>query len=157
MYQVQGRIEAATVVGYITPHRGDQSLFWRRSNWQPLCATNVGRNRQSLVKLRQRIVSVSQEASAATGLAKRCPLAAASWTSWVGSSEERANGSPVHAGKFYGVNEKDNDNELLTQGGRTFLMSSGSGRVDLRPKGWRRLRPEHLDAGAGVPHRESDR
>lgn len=85
MYQVQGRIEAATVVGYITPHRGDQSLCWRRSNWQPLCATNVGRNRQSLDKLRQRIVSVSQEASAATGLAKR----AASWTSWVGSSEAR--------------------------------------------------------------------
>ena len=40
----------------------------------------------------------------------------------------RANGGPVQAGKFYEVNE--NDNELFTQGGRTFLMSSGGGRVD---------------------------
>jgi hypothetical protein len=40
----------------------------------------------------------------------------------------RANGGPVQAGKFYEVNEKDD--ELFTQGGRTFLMSSGNGRVD---------------------------
>lgn len=40
----------------------------------------------------------------------------------------RANGGPVQAGKFYEVNEKEN--ELFTQGGRTFLMTSGSGRVD---------------------------
>ncbi|AOV01672.1 phage tail length tape measure family protein [Delftia tsuruhatensis] len=40
----------------------------------------------------------------------------------------RANGGPVQAGKFYEVNEKEN--ELFTQGGRTFLMSSAGGRVD---------------------------
>jgi len=34
MCQAQGRVEAATVVDHITPHRGDQSLFWRRSNWR---------------------------------------------------------------------------------------------------------------------------
>jgi len=27
----------ATVVDHIIPHRGDQDLFWDRSNWQPLC------------------------------------------------------------------------------------------------------------------------
>ena len=27
----------ATVVDYIVPHRGDQKLFWDKSNWQPLC------------------------------------------------------------------------------------------------------------------------
>lgn len=27
----------ATVVDHIVPHRGDQKLFWDRSNWQPLC------------------------------------------------------------------------------------------------------------------------
>jgi 5-methylcytosine-specific restriction protein A len=27
----------ATVVDHIKPHRGDMRLFWRRSNWQPLC------------------------------------------------------------------------------------------------------------------------
>lgn len=46
MCQAQGRVEAATVVDHITPHRGDQSLFWRRSNWQPLCATHHSRDKQ---------------------------------------------------------------------------------------------------------------
>lgn len=46
MCEVAGRVEAATVVDHITPHRGDQSLFWRRSNWQPLCATHHSRDKQ---------------------------------------------------------------------------------------------------------------
>jgi 5-methylcytosine-specific restriction endonuclease McrA len=29
---------AATVVDHRIPHRGDMKLFWRRSNWQSLCA-----------------------------------------------------------------------------------------------------------------------
>ena len=33
----QGRYTRATVVDHITPHRGDQRLFWDRQNWQPLC------------------------------------------------------------------------------------------------------------------------
>ena len=33
----KGRVTAATVVDHITPHKGDQQLFWERSNWQPLC------------------------------------------------------------------------------------------------------------------------
>ncbi|RAH99858.1 HNH endonuclease [Acuticoccus sediminis] len=28
---------AATVVDHVVAHRGDQSLFWRRSNWQAMC------------------------------------------------------------------------------------------------------------------------
>lgn len=31
------RIEIATVVDHIVPHKGDQKLFWDRSNWQGLC------------------------------------------------------------------------------------------------------------------------
>jgi len=27
------------VVDHIIPHKGDLKLFWRRSNWQPLCAS----------------------------------------------------------------------------------------------------------------------
>jgi hypothetical protein len=27
----------ATLVDHIVPHRGDQSLFWNSTNWQPLC------------------------------------------------------------------------------------------------------------------------
>ena len=33
----EGRYVKATVVDHIIPHRGDQKLFWDRSNWQPLC------------------------------------------------------------------------------------------------------------------------
>ncbi|KHF41466.1 HNH endonuclease [Halalkalibacter okhensis] len=33
----KGKIAPATVVDHITPHRGDQRLFWDESNWQPLC------------------------------------------------------------------------------------------------------------------------
>lgn len=31
------KVEAATVVDHIEPHKGDKELFWRRSNWQALC------------------------------------------------------------------------------------------------------------------------
>lgn len=33
-----GRVTAANTVDHIIPHRGDRKLFWRRSNWQSLCA-----------------------------------------------------------------------------------------------------------------------
>ena len=33
----RGQVVAASVVDHITPHRGDQNLFWDKSNWQPLC------------------------------------------------------------------------------------------------------------------------
>lgn len=32
-----GRLRTATVVDHITPHRGDQTLFWDKNNWQALC------------------------------------------------------------------------------------------------------------------------
>lgn len=46
MCTAQGVVAVATVVDHITPHRGDQSLFWRRSNWQSLCATHHSRDKQ---------------------------------------------------------------------------------------------------------------
>lgn len=33
----EGRVTAATEVDHVTPHRGDQALFWDETNWQPLC------------------------------------------------------------------------------------------------------------------------
>jgi 5-methylcytosine-specific restriction protein A len=30
-------VALATVVDHIVPHKGDQKLFWDRSNWQSLC------------------------------------------------------------------------------------------------------------------------
>src|SRR3546814_2674479 len=32
-----GRTTAATVVDHVVPHRGDDRLFWDRTNWQSLC------------------------------------------------------------------------------------------------------------------------
>lgn len=37
--QANGKLTAATVVDHIVPHRGNQQLFWDRTNWQPLCTT----------------------------------------------------------------------------------------------------------------------
>ena len=35
-----GKTTLATVVDHITPHRGDEELFWDEAgNWQGLCAT----------------------------------------------------------------------------------------------------------------------
>ncbi len=33
----EGRYVRVTDVDHIIPHRGDQRLFWERSNWQALC------------------------------------------------------------------------------------------------------------------------
>lgn len=43
----EGRIEAATVVDHIVPHRGDQALFWDIGNWQPLCSFCHNRHKHS--------------------------------------------------------------------------------------------------------------
>ena len=32
-----GRLEAATVVDHVVPHRRDEMLFWDEANWQGLC------------------------------------------------------------------------------------------------------------------------
>lgn len=31
------QVERSTVVDHIVPHKGDQTLFWDRTNWQALC------------------------------------------------------------------------------------------------------------------------
>ena len=35
-----GRVRPATDVDHIVPHRGEMTLFWDSSNWQPLCKTH---------------------------------------------------------------------------------------------------------------------
>ncbi len=35
----QGRVKAATLVDHITPHKGDQALFWDKNNWQSMCSS----------------------------------------------------------------------------------------------------------------------
>ena len=41
MCLAEGRTEPATVVDHITPHEGNQELFWdSQGNWQPLCKTH---------------------------------------------------------------------------------------------------------------------
>lgn len=38
MCEAAGRVQAATVLDHITPHQGNQDLFWNQENWQGLCA-----------------------------------------------------------------------------------------------------------------------
>lgn len=45
-----GITTAATVVDHITPHKGDQSLFWDVANWQPLCKPCHDRWKQRMEK-----------------------------------------------------------------------------------------------------------
>ena len=33
----EGRVTAGSVVDHITPHQGNMTLFWARTNWQTLC------------------------------------------------------------------------------------------------------------------------
>lgn len=35
--QRHGKVTGATVVDHVVPHRGDDELFWRESNWQAMC------------------------------------------------------------------------------------------------------------------------
>jgi 5-methylcytosine-specific restriction protein A len=37
MCAAAGRLEPATVVDHVVPHRGDQELFWDEANWAALC------------------------------------------------------------------------------------------------------------------------
>jgi 5-methylcytosine-specific restriction protein A len=46
MCEAEGRVEVGTMVDHKIPHRGEQKLFWRRSNWQPLSRTHHARNKQ---------------------------------------------------------------------------------------------------------------
>jgi 5-methylcytosine-specific restriction enzyme A len=39
--------QPAALVDHIEPHRGDQTLFWKRTNWQPLCTPCHSRAKQS--------------------------------------------------------------------------------------------------------------
>lgn len=48
MCEQHGRLTAARVVDHIVPHRGDKSLFWARSNWQPLCTPCHSRHKQRI-------------------------------------------------------------------------------------------------------------
>lgn len=46
MHQKLGQVVQATVVDHIIPHRGDQSLFWDKSNHQALCESCHNRHKQ---------------------------------------------------------------------------------------------------------------
>ena len=45
--QAEGRTVQAQVVDHIIPHKGDPTLFWDPSNWQPLCKSHHSRDKQA--------------------------------------------------------------------------------------------------------------
>lgn len=50
-----GIIRAAEVVDHITPHKGNQELFWNTSNWQGLCIPchNITKQRIELLNIKR--------------------------------------------------------------------------------------------------------
>lgn len=50
MCKKDGRVTEATVVDHIVPHRGNETLFWDRRNWQSLCLTHHNSDKQAIEK-----------------------------------------------------------------------------------------------------------
>lgn len=48
MCEAEGKLQAATVVDHVKPHRGDEALFWDQGNWQPLCERHHNRDKARL-------------------------------------------------------------------------------------------------------------
>ena len=48
MCEAQGKLNAATVVDHIIPHKGNEQLFWDIHNWQPLCKPHHDRDKQRI-------------------------------------------------------------------------------------------------------------
>lgn len=46
--------ERATLVDHVIPHKGDQRLFWDRTNWQPSCTWHHNAIKLMLERLYQR-------------------------------------------------------------------------------------------------------
>lgn len=61
MCEVEGRAEAATVVDHITPHKGDQALFWDQSNWQPLCKLHHDSDKKVLEQSGERLTKFTPD------------------------------------------------------------------------------------------------
>jgi 5-methylcytosine-specific restriction enzyme A len=49
-HKARGHLVSATVVDHRVPHRGDETLFWDRRNWQALCKTCHDSHKQSQEK-----------------------------------------------------------------------------------------------------------
>ena len=47
MRKAEGTTKQAEVVDHITPHKGDQTLFWDPTNWQGLCRSHHSRDKQA--------------------------------------------------------------------------------------------------------------
>lgn len=42
----EGLIRAASIVDHKIPHRGDETLFWDETNWQPMCKPHHDSDKQ---------------------------------------------------------------------------------------------------------------
>ena len=50
MCQEIGQTTLAQVVDHVVPHKGDETLFWDETNWQPLCKTDHSAAKQAQEK-----------------------------------------------------------------------------------------------------------
>lgn len=61
MCQREGMVVEASVVDHVTPHKGDEKLFWSRSNWQSLCKKHHDSDKQMLEKSGQERTKFTSE------------------------------------------------------------------------------------------------
>lgn len=61
MCESEGRLTPAQVVDHITPHRGDELLFWDRENWQPLCKIHHDSDKQMWEKSKAKLTKFTPD------------------------------------------------------------------------------------------------
>lgn len=71
MCQAEGRVEAATVLDHIVPHRGDEALFWDQTNWQALCKAHHDGEKQRTERMADAMPAPTGPASAASRASSR--------------------------------------------------------------------------------------
>lgn len=61
MCEVEGHVTAAAVVDHIIPHRGDETLFWERGNWQSLCKLHHDSDKQVFEKSGEKLTKFTSD------------------------------------------------------------------------------------------------
>lgn len=75
--QAMGRLEPATVVDHVQPHKGNAALFWDEANWQPACTWHHSNVKQQLEALHEQgaipLADLRLDSRRALELARRTP------------------------------------------------------------------------------------
>jgi 5-methylcytosine-specific restriction protein A len=94
--QAKGRVEPATVVDHIEPHKLDQTKFWDESNWQSCCDWHHNAVKAKLEAMWMdgviKVVDLRLDSAAAVKLARQTPRRARTSGPTAGRSVDRGGG-----------------------------------------------------------------